>query len=158
MLPRNGVYYCSGPKYQPPSKGSIKYSSSLILWNRHQDIDHKEPVDRSYVLMYSISTADKDLVSSQDRFSVNNFHDPVDFSKPPKRFWRMSWVAITSKLVGKGMDCSPINRMDLWVTGKRKFIIDHVSCPPNKRDCCDSNSCTIIMTCRCITLLHAPSM
>ena len=86
---------------------------SMISSNLHQDTDHKEPVDRSSVLLDSISTADKDLVISTVRFNVANFHDPIDFSMRPKRFWRMSWVAITSKLVGKGMDCSPINRMDL---------------------------------------------
>ena len=91
----------------------IKYSSSLDLSNRHQDIDQKEDFDRSYVLIDSMSTADQDVVSSKDRFSVTNFHCPVDFSKPPKRFWRISWAAITSKLIGKGMALSPINRMDL---------------------------------------------
>ena len=86
---------------------------SMISSNLHQDIDHMEPVDRSSVLLDSISTADKDLVISTVRFNVANFHDPVDFSMRPKRFWRMSWVAITSKLVGKGMASSPMNRMDL---------------------------------------------
>ena len=85
----------------------------MISSNRHQDIDQKEAVDHSYGLMDSMSTADKDFVISTLRFNVNNCHDPVDFSKPPKRFWRISWAAITSKLIGKSMARRPINTMDL---------------------------------------------